>query len=257
MKRRTAASAALAGLVVALVATFAVQQAPLTHASASAPASTVAPQRHYPLTARLRAMVPKSTLIAHLLKRTPGYATAKSHHPDTHIPEYWYDHRAALPVVARKHGRMKVRLERRPNGSTTWIRTNVAGYSRTKSAILIDLTYRRLFWFRAGKLQGSAPVGIGAADAPTPTGKYFIAFHSPPPGPGYGSVVLATSAHSTTFKDFEGFDDAIVGIHGPLGEAAAIRPNGAAVSHGCIRMLNGALNKIRPLPDGTPIIITY
>jgi lipoprotein-anchoring transpeptidase ErfK/SrfK len=200
-------------------------------------------------------MVPKSTLLAHLLKRTAGYRTAKARHPNMHIPKYWYYHRTVLPVVAHKRSRMKVRLERRPNGSTTWIRAKAVGYSHTGKAILIDLKQRRLYWFDSGHRKGSAPVGIGAPGDPTPTGSYFIAFHSLPPSPGYGKMILATSAHSNKFQDFEGFNDAIIAIHGPLGEEAAIKPNGARVSHGCIRMLNGALDKIRHFPNGTPIII--
>jgi len=221
----------------------------------SAASSVPAQQSKYPLSARLKALVPKSTLLAHLLKKTAGYRTATSKHPNMHIPQYWYGYRTVLPIIAQKNHRLKVRLERRPNGSTTWIRDSVVGYSTTKDAILIDLKYRRLFFFKGGHRKLSAPVGIGAPGDPTPVGSYFVAFHAPPPNSGYGSVILATSAHSTTIKDFEGLKDAIVGIHGPLGEEAAINPNGARVSHGCIRMLNPDLNKIRHVPNGTPVII--
>jgi lipoprotein-anchoring transpeptidase ErfK/SrfK len=173
-----------------------------------------------------------------------------------HIPARWYGHWSVLPVIATKNFRLKVRLPRRPNGATTWVRITDVRYSTTPYAVLVDLKYRRLFWFNGGHRLGSYPVGIGSPSDPTPTGSYFIAFHSPPPDPGYGSVVLATSAHSNVIQDFGG-GDAIIAIHGPIDAAGVIGRSGAAISHGCIRMQDGDLSRIGGLPDGTPVIITY
>jgi lipoprotein-anchoring transpeptidase ErfK/SrfK len=120
----------------------------------------------------------------------------------------------------------------------------------------VDLAARRLVWFDSGRPMGSYPVGIGSPTDPTPTGSYFVAFHSPPPDPSYGPVVLATSAHSNVIQDFGG-GDAIIAIHGPIDAAGLIGSSGAAISHGCIRMQDADLSRIRGLPDGTPVIITY
>jgi lipoprotein-anchoring transpeptidase ErfK/SrfK len=213
--------------------------------------------RHYRLPVRLRALIPTSTVLVHLVRTTPGFASPTDRKPEMHIPAQWYGHWSVLPVIATKNFRLKVRLPRRPNGSTTWVRITDVRYSRTPYAVLVDLSLRRLFWFDAGRQLGSYPVGIGSPADPTPTGSYFVAFHSPPPDPGYGPVVLATSAHSNVIQDFGGGGDAIIAIHGPIDAAGVIGSSGAAISHGCIRMQDADLAQIRGLPDGTPVIITY
>ena len=45
---------------------------------------------------------------------------------------------------------------------------------------------------------------------------------------------------------------AVLGIHGLLGGAALIGPNGARISHGCIRLKNNDLG-LRVVPVGNPI----
>jgi lipoprotein-anchoring transpeptidase ErfK/SrfK len=69
--------------------------------------------------------------------------------------------------------------------------------------------------------------------------------------------MLETSAHSTVFRTFEGGNDAIIAIHGPIGSDAAIGTNGAAISNGCIRMHNSQLVKVAHVEDGSPIIIAH
>ena len=46
---------------------------------------------------------------------------------------------------------------------------------------------------------------------------------------------------------------AVLGIHGLLGGAALIGPNGARISHGCIRLKNNDLLRLRVVPVGNPI----
>jgi lipoprotein-anchoring transpeptidase ErfK/SrfK len=59
------------------------------------------------------------------------------------------------------------------------------------------------------------------------------------------------------FRSFDGGDDAIIAIHGPIGSDALIGNHGAAISNGCIRMHLGDLAKVvRHVPDGTPVIVT-
>jgi hypothetical protein len=99
------------------------------------------------------------------------------------------------------------------------------------------------------------PAGIGAPDDPTPTGFYFMPMQYPSPGPGYGPFVLVTSDHSDTITDWENSGDAVIGIHGPLGEDDAIGTTGARISHGCIRLHDTALRKLSRVPAGTPVDI--
>ena len=112
----------------------------------------------------------------------------------------------------------------------------------------------RLTLYRDGRPLLSAPAGIGTTDDPTPAGHYFVAFDEPPPepNPGYGPFILVTSAHSPAISDWEGSGDAVIGIHGPLGEDSEIGTTGARISHGCIRLHDQAPGAAAPGPAGHP-----
>ncbi len=82
-----------------------------------------------------------------------------------------------------------------------------------------------------------------------------MAMKVPPPDPGYGPFVLATSNHSDTITDWEDSGDAIIAIHGPITSDAdqQIGTTGAAISHGCIRLHDADLALLAGIPAGTPI----
>jgi hypothetical protein len=115
---------------------------------------------------------------------------------------------------------------------------------------------RHLVLFRENKVVLDAPAGVGTMTDPTPLGHFFLAFFAKAPSPQWGAFVLVTSAHSDAISDWEESGDAIVAIHGPLGEDAAIGTAGAQISHGCIRLHDDDLAKLRKVPDGTPIDVT-
>ena len=99
-----------------------------------------------------------------------------------------------------------------------------------------------------GKLLLKAPVAVGKPSAETPLGRdYYVQWRFTPTDPFYGAYALQTSAYSR-LSDWPG--GGVVGIHG-TDEPQLI---GGAVSHGCIRMLNRDVVKLRRLaPLGTPI----
>jgi lipoprotein-anchoring transpeptidase ErfK/SrfK len=74
----------------------------------------------------------------------------------------------------------------------------------------------------------------------------------PQPNPGYGPFIMVTSAHSPEISDWEGSGDAVIGIHGPLGDRE-IGTAGARISHGCIRVHDQALERLTEVPPGTPV----
>jgi lipoprotein-anchoring transpeptidase ErfK/SrfK len=121
--------------------------------------------------------------------------------------------------------------------------------------ILIDLATRRLTLFKNDRITFSAPAGVGTATDPTPTGNFFVALFAAPPSSGYGPFVLVSSAHSNTISDWEMSGDALMAIHGPLGDDAEIGTTGAYISHGCVRLHVSDLVHLRDVPAGSPIVV--
>lgn len=160
-----------------------------------------------------------------------------------------------LPVIAEKAGWVEVRLAQRPNESTAWVPARDVRLTGDPYRIVVNLATTHLELFDAGREVGDFPAGVGTTTDPTPTGQFFVAFFAPPPSPGYGAFLLVTSAHSNAIADWEGTGDAIIAIHGPLGDDALIGTTGARISHGCIRLHDADLARLRVVPPGTPIDI--
>lgn len=209
---------------------------------------------------RLPALVPHSepaspsSLIAALVTTTTAYRWPGG--PATSpIAPSWHGSPLFLPVIAKLGGDLEVRLPTRPNGSTAWIHGAGVRLYKTDYRIVVDLGTRHLLLYRSGKLILDAPAGIGTVNDPTPVGHFFVASFATAPSPEWGPFVLVTSAHSNAISDWEQSGDAIVAIHGPLGEGAAIGSQGARISHGCVRLQDANLAQLRGVPDGSPVDI--
>ncbi|MGP0032800.1 MAG: L,D-transpeptidase [Acidimicrobiales bacterium] len=199
---------------------------------------------------------PNTTLVATLRGDVPG-SPAPGAAPTQTVPGSWYGYTSILPVVASAPNWIEVRLAQRPNQSTAWIPQHDASLSVTPYDMVLDLATMHLSVYEYGKEILDFPAGIGTPDDPTVTGHYFIAMRVPPPDPGYGAFVLATSAHSDSIEDWEGSGDAVIGIHGPITsyDDQLIGTTGAAISHGCIRLHDADLAQLSIIPDGTPLDI--
>jgi lipoprotein-anchoring transpeptidase ErfK/SrfK len=195
------------------------------------------------------------SLIATAKGTIPRYATPGGRKDGT-VPGRWYGGPSSLPVIGQRPGWFKIRLVTRPNGSTAWVRAADVTITDTPYRIVVNLAAEHLRLYRLGKQIMNAPAGIGTKQDPTPTGHYFVAMLEQSPSAGYGPFILVTSAHSEAISDWEGSGDAVIGIHGPLGEGSVIGTSGAALSHGCIRLQLPDLARLRPVPVGTPITIT-
>lgn len=197
---------------------------------------------------------PASTAVATVLRTAPGYASPGRSVTGT-VPASWYGRPSVLPVLATRPGWVEVRLAKRPNGSTAWLPAGDVTLGRTPYRIVVNNTTAQLALYERGRLVFAAPAGVGTADDPTPTGEFFVAFDEQPPqpDPGYGPFIMVTSAHSQAISDWEDSGDAIIGIHGPLGEDSEIGTAGARISHGCIRLHDEALERLTEVPPGTPI----
>jgi lipoprotein-anchoring transpeptidase ErfK/SrfK len=174
------------------------------------------------------------------------------------VPADWHGTRSTLPVLADRQGWLRVGLPQRPNGSTAWVPARDVRLGMTPYRIVINTATMHLTLDKYGKQVFTTPAGVGTRSDPTPTGRYFVAFFEKPPprSPGYGAFIMVTSAHSESIKDWDGSGDAVIGIHGPLGDDKEIGTAGARVSHGCIRLHEADLLRLREVPAGTPIDIT-
>lgn len=181
--------------------------------------------------------------------RSPGGAEVRP------IAPSWHGARLYLPVIAQTDTELEVRLPTRPNGSTAWIRRAAVRLYSTPYRIVVDLGMRHVLLYRDARLVLDAPAGIGTIEDPTPVGHFFVAFFAKAPSPAWGPFVLVTSAHSNSISDWEESGDAIVAIHGPLGQAGAIGTEGARISHGCVRLRDGDLARLRVVPAGSPVDI--
>ena len=130
------------------------------------------------------------------------------------------------------------------------------------SQIVLELGRRRISLIDNGRVAGSWPVAIGDPATPTPTGTFRVL--NKVVNPQYQSTksgnVNATVGPNGPLGDrwigFHNQGPNMFGIHGtPAAWAWAVQ-QGAAVTHGCVRMLG---DHVRVLFDriavGTPVIV--
>jgi lipoprotein-anchoring transpeptidase ErfK/SrfK len=190
-----------------------------------------------------------------MLRTAPRYARPGVPEPGS-VPSSWWDRPSELPVIAAQPGWVEVRVAQRPNGTTAWLPASDVKLGTTPYRIVIDLATTHLMLYENGRMILSAPAGVGAGNDPTPVGEFFVAFREQAPSAGYGPFILVTSAHSPNISDWDGSGDAIIGIHGPLGDDSEIGTTGAQISHGCIRLHLQDLAVLAGIPPGTPIDVT-
>jgi hypothetical protein len=147
---------------------------------------------------------------------------------------------------------LRIRLPMRPNGRTGWVPRNDLGPLHTIRTLLrVNRVTLRATLYLDGRRIWSSPVGIGKRSTPTPAGHFWIRsrLRALRGDPTYGPYAFGTGAYSA-LSDWPG--GGVIGIHG-TNEPQLIpgRP-----SHGCIRVPNPAITRLRHLlPIGTPITI--
>jgi hypothetical protein len=146
---------------------------------------------------------------------------------------------------------LRILLADRPNESTAWVPGRTVELIPLRDRIEIDLSSRTLEHHRNGNLVDRFRVGVGQDQWPTPTGTYFVWARVPQPrstGP-YGVFALGLSAFSPVLTDWPG--GGRVAIHG----APDANDRGVAVSHGCVRVFNPEMEKLKSVALGTPVTI--
>ena len=167
--------------------------------------------------------------------------------PDKQIPQVF------LVEQQRNDGWVKVLLAERPNGSAGWVHGSDVQLTPNPYRLQIKLGEHKITVFQGTNSIYEGPVAIGAADTPTPPGKYYtrVLIQAPDPNTVYGPFAYGLSAHSDVLTEYNG-GDAEVGVHGN-NDASVL---GKSVTHGCIRMDNDQITKLsKVLPLGTPVEI--
>jgi L,D-transpeptidase catalytic domain len=145
-----------------------------------------------------------------------------------------------------------VQLPMRPNGASGYVRARALWVTRVRTRIEIDVSARRLSFFRRGRLVLRTRVAVGSGATPTPFGRFYVnqrLIPSDPSGP-YGPGAIGISAFSNVLTGWT--QGGPVAIHG-TNEPWSI---GHAVSNGCIRLPNPVLRRLfRETPAGTPVVV--
>ena len=144
----------------------------------------------------------------------------------------------------------RLSLPGRPNGQRGWVPADAVRVRQLAHRIVVRRGARLLEVRRLGdgKVVFRAAVAVGMPGAPTPLGRnFYVQSRWTPTDSFYGPFALETSAYSS-LSDWPG--GGVVGIHGTSLPGLI----GQAVSHGCIRMRNEDVVRLRGLaPIGTPI----
>jgi lipoprotein-anchoring transpeptidase ErfK/SrfK len=161
--------------------------------------------------------------------------------------------RQSFLVLDDQGDSLRVLVPGRPNGSTGWIRRADVELQTVDYEIDVDLEARTLTLRLADDTVLETPIAIGAPDAPTPTGRFFVTdlLETGDPEDDYGPFAAGLSGYSKELTEFAGGDGQI-GIHG-TNDPASI---GQAVSHGCVRVPNDVITTLATtVPIGTPVTI--
>jgi hypothetical protein len=146
----------------------------------------------------------------------------------------------------------RVQLPIRPNGAVGYVRAADVGLQVVRTRIEVDLSERRIDFFRDGRRILRTTAGIGSDATPTPTGRYYVnqrLLAADPEGP-FGPGAIGISAFSPVLTNWA--QGGPVAIHG-TNDPSSI---GRAVTNGCLRIPNDLLVRMFQLnPEGTPVLV--
>ena len=160
-----------------------------------------------------------------------------------------------LAVTARHGAWAAVTSTDLPNGKLGWVKTSkgVVEVHRTRLAIRVDLSRRRLQLVKGRHVVRSATVGVGRPGSPTPRGRFAITdkLDGSGYGPYYGCCILALSGHQTnTPAGWRGGDR--LAIHGTDDPSSIGVPSSAGCLHADADDLRVLMRRV---PLGTPVFI--
>lgn len=148
----------------------------------------------------------------------------------------------------------QVRLPRRPNGSTGWVRTSDLSLWEVPNRIEVSLSTHLLTVYRGtgDEVLYSTDVATGRPNTPTPLGDFYIDIVNPLGHHAvYGWGQLSVAGFSEVHYSFGG-GIGQMSLHGWNNNSVM----GQSVSNGCIRMRNDDIARVAELaPLGTPVSV--
>ena len=146
----------------------------------------------------------------------------------------------------------RMQLPLRPNGAAGYVRADRVRLFTVGTRIEVDLSERRIDFFRDGRRVLRARAAIGKGATPTPVGHYYVnqrLLASDQSGP-FGPGAIGISAFSTVLTGWT--QGGPIAIHG-TNDPSSI---GKAASYGCLRIENRLLTRmLHANPEGTPVVI--
>jgi catechol 2,3-dioxygenase-like lactoylglutathione lyase family enzyme len=146
----------------------------------------------------------------------------------------------------------RVQLPIRPNGATGYVRADRVRLFLVRTRIEVDLSERRIDFFRNGRRALRAPAAIGKEATPTPVGRYYVnqrLLASDASGP-FGPGAIGISAFSPVLTGWT--QGGPIAVHG-TNDPSSI---GKAASYGCLRIENRHVRRmLYANPEGTPVVI--
>ena len=162
----------------------------------------------------------------------------------------------ALPVLDARTDRagvpwLRVQVPERPNGRTGWVRAAAVRIRSVTERILVDLSDHLLQRWEAGRVTARYRVAVGAPSTPTTPGRFFVWAHVAydDAAGAYGVFALGLSGFSEVITQWPG--GGRMAIHGTIDPSHL----GRDVSHGCVRVHNPQMLRLRDVPMGTPVVI--
>lgn len=161
-------------------------------------------------------------------------------------------------VLAAVHDRdcravwYRVQLPIRPNGATGYVRADRVRPFLVRTRIEVDLSERRIDFFRNGRRVLTTRAAIGKDGTPTPVGRYYVnqRLLAPDPSGPFGPGAIGISAFSPVLTGWT--QGGPIAIHGTNNPSSI----GQAASYGCLRIENRLLTRmLHANPEGTPVVI--
>ena len=120
--------------------------------------------------------------------------------------------------------------------------------------LVVKISTRRVIVYRRGLAIRVFKAIVGKPSTPTPLGEFFVEESIQLRATDVGApFALALSARSEVFQEFDGGPGQI-GLHG-LDNIGGVL--GTAVSHGCVRLADGAMRwLVTRIGPGVPVTIT-